>query len=530
MNANRSQWLIFILIALLWGGWTIAIHHVDEDAYISFRYAENLAEGQGLVYNPGVHDEGYSNLLWVLLLSFGALLGLSVPVLAPILGVIAGVVLLWLLWRLAQRLIPDKKWLSLATPAMLAVMFPLAAWAGSGLETSLFALLLFAAVFTHLRAEKSRFPWTGLWLGLAALTRPEGAAYVVVFLVHWGYCHWRKEKTGSDWRDLAIALGLVLGQLLFRQLYYGLWLPLPAYVKTGGTLPQMIDGAGYVFFWAWLRPPLILAIASIWSVIKGWKRPAVVLLVLVIAAQVAFIVYAGGDYLGYYRFLVPVLAMIVLLASLGFKELLSKTTKKWFSGIVYGFVGLFIILSLTVNIVPTLNRLNAPHHVRHNRYKLMAGEWLGEVLPPGTTIACGSAGALPYASGLPNLDIAGLCNAEAALNGEHQVVGMAGHHHVYPKLIGKYLPSVVLISSNPMPWGDVTEWLAGQTATPGYAFEQLSFPNQSVLLDPALSKNYQSMYVELANELYLAFYALHGETVDCLLNSGAVSVELPELR
>jgi len=37
-----------------------------DDAYISYRYAENLARGEGLVFNHGERVEGYSNLLYVL--------------------------------------------------------------------------------------------------------------------------------------------------------------------------------------------------------------------------------------------------------------------------------------------------------------------------------------------------------------------------------------------------------------------------------------------------------------------------------
>lgn len=35
-----------------------------DDAFISFRYADNLAAGKGLVLNPGQRVEGISNLLW----------------------------------------------------------------------------------------------------------------------------------------------------------------------------------------------------------------------------------------------------------------------------------------------------------------------------------------------------------------------------------------------------------------------------------------------------------------------------------
>ena len=40
-----------------------------DDAYISLRYAHNLAEGNGPVWNVGERVEGYTNLLWTLLLA-----------------------------------------------------------------------------------------------------------------------------------------------------------------------------------------------------------------------------------------------------------------------------------------------------------------------------------------------------------------------------------------------------------------------------------------------------------------------------
>ena len=44
-------------------------HYTSDDAYISYRYARNLADGVGLVWNPGEHVEGYSNFLWVVILA-----------------------------------------------------------------------------------------------------------------------------------------------------------------------------------------------------------------------------------------------------------------------------------------------------------------------------------------------------------------------------------------------------------------------------------------------------------------------------
>jgi hypothetical protein len=37
---------------------------VGDDAYFTFRYAYNWAVGNGLVFNPGEHVEGYTNFGW----------------------------------------------------------------------------------------------------------------------------------------------------------------------------------------------------------------------------------------------------------------------------------------------------------------------------------------------------------------------------------------------------------------------------------------------------------------------------------
>ena len=55
-----------------------------DDAMISMRYARNLAEGHGLVFNAGEYVQGFSNPLMTLLMA--ALIG----ALGPIASVTAG--------------------------------------------------------------------------------------------------------------------------------------------------------------------------------------------------------------------------------------------------------------------------------------------------------------------------------------------------------------------------------------------------------------------------------------------------------
>jgi hypothetical protein len=77
---------VFLLLTIrLWS-------YVVDDAFISLRYAKHLAEGQGLVYNIGERVEGYTNLLWTLLLSLAHLLPGDVVIWTKLFSVAAALV------------------------------------------------------------------------------------------------------------------------------------------------------------------------------------------------------------------------------------------------------------------------------------------------------------------------------------------------------------------------------------------------------------------------------------------------------
>ena len=48
---------------------------IQDDAFISFRYAENFARGAGLVWNAGERVEGYTNFLWTMLMGVVIIVG-----------------------------------------------------------------------------------------------------------------------------------------------------------------------------------------------------------------------------------------------------------------------------------------------------------------------------------------------------------------------------------------------------------------------------------------------------------------------
>ena len=110
---------------------------VDEDAFISFRYAYNLARGNGLRFNLGeqVPVEGYSNFLWVLWSGLIEFLGGDVTFWVPLTSFLAGAILLYRVFVVLRSNLGLSLWLTTLATLTLAVFPPFAVWSTSGLET-----------------------------------------------------------------------------------------------------------------------------------------------------------------------------------------------------------------------------------------------------------------------------------------------------------------------------------------------------------------------------------------------------------
>src|SRR5688572_12167490 len=81
--------------------------HWLDDAYIFFRYAENWADGHGPVFNVGERVEGYSSILWTMILAAGAALSIEPEHLAPVMATGFGLLCIGLTCHLTRTLIPS---------------------------------------------------------------------------------------------------------------------------------------------------------------------------------------------------------------------------------------------------------------------------------------------------------------------------------------------------------------------------------------------------------------------------------------
>ncbi|MBI2953002.1 MAG: hypothetical protein HYY30_01715 [Chloroflexi bacterium] len=219
---QRNVWKFATLAALLAVAVRVSVGpRTIDDAYITFRYSRNIADGLGFVYNPGEHVLGTTAPLWALILAAFYRLGVQdLPWVALALGALFDAATTLLLFKAAQRLGLAREWAFFA-----ALAFALSAGsvdlATAGMETSLFVLLVVGAATASL---SHRPGWAGLAAGLASVTRPEGLMMGAVLL---GSAFLRRKVSG---RTITAFLLPVVAWSAFATVYFGS--PIPETLRT----------------------------------------------------------------------------------------------------------------------------------------------------------------------------------------------------------------------------------------------------------------------------------------------------------
>jgi arabinofuranosyltransferase len=299
---------------------------VDDDAYISFRYARNLLEGNGLVYNPGERVEGYTNFLWVLLVAGGMWLGRQPETVSQALGLIFYAGTLGLTYRIARLTLSKPGW-ALATVLLVGTQFSVLSFATGGLETSLQTFLLLSGCLilfrAHLRGRWRTVDATGLSLVLAAgmLTRMDFGVFALMLgiaaIVSIAARAKRAEKgwmRALAWKVVCLcvpALVTVAAWLAWKAHYYGSVLPNTYYAKKPGAGAIGIGVDYLVEFCRSYRYWPVVALVLVGVVQLARQRHVLLAAMGIIVAWLAYLVRMGGGFIEF-RFLVPVLPLFLL--------------------------------------------------------------------------------------------------------------------------------------------------------------------------------------------------------------------------
>jgi arabinofuranosyltransferase len=415
---------IGFVLAVAWHDRGMAV----DDAYITFRYAQNVLSGHGLVWNPGsVPCEGYTNLTYVIGIAGLGALGVAPTHAAWGLAALSLLGLGFLFWRAtcnAGRLAP----LAIA-PAMLVLLnADLAVHASRGLETVAFAFFAVGQVVAVARicgpgATGTRDGLIAAGFGcLLYLTRPDGVlltascGLVALWLV------WR-EPPRRRVLLLAALLWLLSGLVYasWKLWYFGHLLPNAFYMKAGGaSFAGLRETTAFLTDYAplWLSG-LIVAILSIWqrrrAVVRGTggvQRD--ISSVLAIAVAVPWLAYSAKivHEIGFaHRFVWPLAAVLAIGCASGITSLVAslpvRAQRGWL--LAWAALGLAVFANFS-SLGQQWAKLREPPAVDpYTSMFLRLGDAIRETgIGPQLVLYCSHAGATPYAAGVHHVDPAGL--------------------------------------------------------------------------------------------------------------------------
>jgi len=428
-------WMLVTIGLVIRVALAVATRYTSEDYMITLRYAENLAHGNGMVYNLGERALGTTTPLYTLLLGLTAWMHLSPTLCGKTVNILAdgALCILLYLWMRHERLEKAGRF-----AALLAAIHPLHfQWAISGMETSLVTTV-------------------GVWAWYACARHRNietYAALAVLFLLRWDSLLMTGVITASIWqRDRRPPVGglclfalMIAPWLVAASLYYGNPIPVTAQAKmhvygwyadhlSTEILRTETTGSGngvtallrlepiwllrylprqqkLLNFFIGQPAALLLTVSAMIGIVRvvrlrRWTlSPAITWFVLYMAA------FLLSRVLLFNWYLVPPFPVFEILAAIG-AAFVARRTARWAPTgarrtIAYTLV-IAIVFVHTLSMAFTLRRSQRiEEHVRKP-----IGLWLNHNSRPGERILLEPIGYIGYYSQRPVIDVIGLVSPQ----------------------------------------------------------------------------------------------------------------------
>ena len=392
-----------------------------EDAAILMRYAENFAEGFGIVWNPGsLPVDGATDFLFVIITGFLKILtGAGIEPIVQFLNIYSHIVSIYIAYYTLRAVLKAPFVLSIITTLYL-LLGPGAILITSKFATPFFVLLVtmlwLTTIMIIINTDKNKFiPLIfGALSLLVGLARPEGVFLSLFFLL--SIILARGVKSVSRLIIYYMMIMLILGGVYFvwRWQYFGYPFPNPYYRKMGSGFNIESLKMSVIFTFKFIFPFIpILMFAFI-------EKPRVKSLMAISLPAVAFTLIFGMidssmNFMGRFQYVnMFIIGMSWWLPLRGLKveEFLSEKFK---SNVrvrnTLRFITLFCIIAVFVFQV----KYNTVKVYADGRYDI--GVILSSYQARGYKIACSEAGLIPYYSKLTTLDTWGLNDQEIAHSG-----------------------------------------------------------------------------------------------------------------
>ncbi|MGQ9815874.1 MAG: ArnT family glycosyltransferase, partial [Candidatus Roseilinea sp.] len=416
--------LIGTAVFVGWIGLNTSPTNAFDDAYITYRYADNLRRGVGLVYNPGEWVLGTTTPLYTLLLGLGGLVVSDLEWLGHWLGIVswalagwAGLALFWHTGRLRAGLFA----------CILMSLQPLIAHS-VGMETPFLVLLMLAAAWAWM--TNRRWPMI-IFSAALLLTRQDAALWLLCL----GVGRWWREKRFPIY-EAAGALLLILPWFVFAQARYGSFVPNSVIAKLGQTSVMPVGGQAPFpqMFWAhWtggahlalVIAMVILAGVGVWAALRERGRFA-----WLIAWTVLYLfIYTWLGVASFPWYFVPPLIGVSLITALGLGSLLGDaplaTTRREMRMALFA-AGLACLGTIGWRQLDRTLSAVSERRGYLSEYR-QVGAWLNQNTPANARVASIEIGVIGYLSQRPILDTMGLVSPEMTghLLGWYQTLGYA---------------------------------------------------------------------------------------------------------
>jgi hypothetical protein len=433
LTPHFAIWIGGVAATLVLLGWVLVSFRGQpvDDPYITYRYAANIASGDGYVYNAGERVQSTTTPLFTLLLALGGVLGLDIPDLAYWLNALALLAFGVCCVGLVSSVRGLSPWLGLAAAAMTYVS-PVTHF-GLGSEMPILVALAWGSWWA---AASGRWGLAAFLAGLASITRGDGVLVAVSLAIFFLATEARKHPWRRwPWHALLSFGAVVVPWYTFAWLYFGSPFPATLGTKiaqgsgTGATL--FFEGLGYVWTRSfgcdplrplecnplWWRGALALGILGFGMML--WRKPNLIPVVSwALLFTAGYSLLSVPRYLWYYSPLVPVAMLLVVLGGAALVWLVTRGImqrrgpKTANAALLAG--GLAAALLFGGYYLAADARATIPQQRPWLEIYAEAGRWLRANTPPDASVGASEVGIIGFHSDRRMIDFAGLIQPDVA--------------------------------------------------------------------------------------------------------------------
>lgn len=398
-----------------------------DDAWIHLTFARNLFDfGSFSYYKNFLATSGSTSPLYTFLLALSFTISKNEFLISYFLGVLflgAGAFFFYKLIRKEEK----ENWLPLAATLMLVLQPKLLLIAVSGMETTLFILLIILSFYFY-RMSKSLL--LGITLGLLIWCRPDGIVVWLAIILDFLVSSFTSKSIDNNYRkdlfkSFAIASFILLLYLLFNLILSGTILPNTFLAKTifyknmdrGVFLNDSVFGyfGTNEFLVLWI-PLIAVILYSAYLLIKKQNSKFNLYIYFIIGLILIYYIKLPFAH-RFGRYLIPIIPFYIYISVGGvrfiFEELQKhsgRDIKKLLNGLFFLFAATEIAFSFNYIKPAVLEYIEYCKY--HNDRHVAAGVWLNKNTTDGDVIAAHDIGAIAFYSHRRVFDMAGLINTD----------------------------------------------------------------------------------------------------------------------